>query len=124
MPVLPVFSLTLGYNTGAAFSFLGAAGGWQRGLFVLVGLVASVVIVVWLRRLQAHERWSCWALSLILAGAVGNLIDRVLYGHVIDFIHLHYDRWHYPVFNIADSAITIGVAMLLIHVVWLDRRRA
>lgn len=124
LPVLPVVSLTLGYNTGAAFSFLGTAGGWQRALFVAVGVVASVVIVIWLRRLPGDERWSCWALSLILGGALGNLIDRLVHGHVIDFIHLHYDRWHYPVFNIADSAITVGVVMVLIHVVWLERRRA
>ncbi len=124
VPILPVFSFTLGYNPGAAFSFLGDAGGWQRLFFVAVALFASVVLVAWLRRLKAGERWQCWSLSLVLGGALGNLIDRLLHGHVIDFIHLHYDRWHYPVFNLADSAITVGVIMLLIQVVWLDRRAA
>ena len=124
VPVLPFLSLTLSYNPGAAFSFLGDASGWQRWLFTGFALVVSVVLIVWLRRLPARERWMNWGLSLLLGGAIGNVIDRIVYGHVIDFIHVHYDRWHYPIFNVADSAITVGVVMILIHAFWLDKRAA
>ena len=108
------FNLTLLYNRGAAFSFLAAAGGWQRFLFLGIGLIATVVIVVWLRRLQPHERMTAVGLVLILGGAVGNLVDRALYGHVIDFIDWHYHGWHWPAFNIADSAITLGAVLVVL----------
>ncbi|MCK8516318.1 signal peptidase II [Methylonatrum kenyense] len=122
VPVLPLLNLTLSYNPGAAFSFLGDASGWQRWLFSGFAAVISVVLVIWLRRLQASEYWMRWALALLLGGALGNLIDRLAYGHVIDFIHVYYDRWHFPIFNIADSGITIGATMILIHALFLERR--
>lgn len=124
VPLLPMLNLTLSYNPGAAFSFLGEASGWQRWLFSGFAVVISIVLVVWLRRLPPGERWMRWALALLLGGAIGNLIDRLAYGHVIDFIHVYYDRWHYPIFNIADSGITIGAIMILIHALFLERRTA
>lgn len=107
------FSWTLAYNTGAAFSFLAGAGGWQRWFFALIALVVSAVLVVWLKRLQAHEHWLALGLALVLGGALGNLFDRVVYGHVIDFILVHWQqRWYFPAFNLADSAITLGAILL------------
>ncbi len=106
-------SWTLAYNTGAAFSFLSDAGGWQRWLFALIALVVSSVLVVWLKRLKANETWLALALALVLGGAIGNLFDRVVYGHVIDFILVHWqNRWYFPAFNLADSAISVGAVML------------
>lgn len=113
IPVIPMFNLTLAYNTGAAFSFLSDAGGWQRWFFILLTVVVIVVLLAWLWGLKREERLHAIALSLILGGAVGNLIDRILYAHVIDFIDVYYSSYHWPIFNIADSAITIGVAMLI-----------
>lgn len=112
--LLSWFNLTLAYNRGAAFSFLADAGGWQRFFFLAVGLVAVVVIVAWLRRLQEHERTNAIGLALILGGAVGNIIDRALHGHVVDFIDWHYGAWHWPAFNIADSAITLGAVLVVL----------
>lgn len=107
------FSWTLAYNTGAAFSFLAGASGWQRWLFALIAIVVSAVLVVWLKRLQPRESWLAAALALVLGGALGNLVDRVLLGHVVDFILVHWQhRWYFPAFNVADAAITLG-AMLL-----------
>lgn len=120
--ILPVFDLTLLHNTGAAFSFLAGAGGWQRWLFALLATVVSVVLVVWLKRLKANETWLAIALALVLGGALGNLYDRVVLGYVVDFISIHYQRHYFPAFNVADSAITIGAAMLIIDTVWLSRR--
>lgn len=111
--VLPVFNITLAYNRGAAFSFLNDAGGWQRWLFTGISLVVSVFLIVWLYRLARHERMLSLSIALILGGAVGNLIDRVLYGHVIDFIQVHYNGWYFPSFNIADAAISCGTVILL-----------
>lgn len=111
--LLPVFNFTYARNYGAAFSFLGDAGGWQRWLFTLIAVVVSVVLSVWLSRLQRAEWKLSLALVLIVAGAIGNLIDRSLYGYVVDFLHVYYQEWHYPVFNIADCAITIGAALLI-----------
>jgi signal peptidase II len=108
-----LFSWTLAYNTGAAFSFLAGESGWQRWLFALIAVAVSAVLVVWLKRLQSAETWLAVALALVLGGAVGNLFDRVAYGHVIDFILVHWqDRWFFPAFNLADSAITVGAIML------------
>ncbi|WP_290648247.1 signal peptidase II [Aquisalimonas sp.] len=121
--LLPVLNLTLSYNPGAAFSLLGDAGGWQRWLFTGIALAVSVGLIIWLRRLPPWERWQTWGLSLILGGAIGNVIDRIAYGHVIDFIHVHWRDWHYPIFNVADSAITIGVVLILIHAFFLDGRQ-
>ncbi len=111
--LLPFFNLTYVRNYGAAFSFLSDAGGWQRWFFTIIAVVVSVAIMVWLARLDAAQKKLGLALSLVLAGAVGNLIDRSIYGYVIDFFHLYYQNWHYPAFNIADSAICIGAALLI-----------
>ncbi len=123
VPLLPVLSLTLSYNPGAAFSFLGDASGWQRWFFTGFALLVSVALIIWLRRLPPGERVMTWGLSLLLGGALGNVIDRLVHGHVIDFIHVHYKGWHYPIFNIADSAITVGVLLVLYQAFWLDRGR-
>ncbi|MGZ5030741.1 MAG: signal peptidase II [Methylobacter sp.] len=111
--IMPFFKLTYVHNTGAAFSFLSEAGGWQRWFFAGLALVISVAISVWLTRLKKHETLLAVALALILGGAVGNLIDRLAYGYVIDFLDVYYETWHWPAFNIADSAITIGVMLML-----------
>jgi signal peptidase II len=114
LPVLPSFNLTLMYNTGAAFSFLNDAGGWQRWLFIALAMAVSGVIVIWLRRAATEGLWLPIALSLVLGGALGNLWDRITLGHVVDFIQVYYARWYFPAFNVADSAITVGALMLLI----------
>ena len=107
------FSWTLAYNKGAAFSFLASESGWQRWFFAAIAVVVSAVLVVWLKRLKAHETWLALALALVLGGAIGNLFDRVVYGHVIDFILVHWqNRWYFPAFNLADSAITLGAILL------------
>ena len=107
------FSWTLAYNTGAAFSFLADGGGWQRWLFALIAVVVSAVLVVWLKRLGRNETWLAIALALVLGGALGNLYDRIALGHVIDFILVHWqNRWYFPAFNFADSAICVGAIML------------
>jgi len=111
--IMPFFKLTYVHNTGAAFSFLSEAGGWQRWFFAGLALVISVVIAVWLTRLKKHETLLAVALALVLGGAVGNLIDRLAYGYVIDFLDVYYESWHWPAFNIADSAITLGVVLML-----------
>lgn len=112
--VMPMFNWTLMHNTGAAFSFLAEAGGWQRWFFAFIALGVSAVIVFWIKRLEAHEKWQAVALTLILGGAIGNVIDRIRLGYVVDFIDVYYEQWHWPAFNIADSAIFIGVAMLIV----------
>jgi signal peptidase II len=111
--IMPYFNLTYVHNTGAAFSFLSDAGGWQRWFFAGLALVISGVIAVWLARLKQHETLLAVALSLVLGGAMGNLIDRLAYGYVIDFLDVYYQTWHWPAFNIADSAITLGVILML-----------
>ncbi len=112
VPVLPSFNLFLAYNTGAAFSFLAGAGGWQRWFFLLLAGGISVALVVWLKRLQVHETRLAVALALVLGGALGNLIDRAFYGHVIDFIDLYLGDWHWPAFNVADIGISCGAVLL------------
>lgn len=113
IPLLPYFNLTYVHNTGAAFSFLSEAGGWQRWFFAALAVVISVILSLWLARLQKYETLLAVALSLVLGGAVGNLIDRLAYGYVIDFLDVYYETWHWPAFNIADSAITVGVVLML-----------
>lgn len=108
------FNLTYVHNTGAAFSFLSEAGGWQRWFFAALAIVMSVIMTIWLTRLKEHETLLAVALSLILGGAIGNLIDRLFYGYVIDFLDVYYGTYHWPAFNIADSAITIGVGLMLL----------
>ncbi|MES9961016.1 MAG: signal peptidase II [Sedimenticola sp.] len=114
VPVMPFFNLTLAYNEGAAFSFLSDQGGWQRWFFSGLALLVSIILVIWISRLQQRERLIAISLSLIVGGAIGNLIDRVLFGHVIDFLDLYYGQWHWPAFNIADSAIFVGVVLMLL----------
>lgn len=111
--LIPSFQLTYMRNQGAAFSFLSGAGGWQRWFFIGLALLASVFICFWLKWLARTQRWEAVAWALVLGGALGNLIDRILYGYVIDFLDVYYGDWHWPAFNIADSAITVGVVMLL-----------
>lgn len=112
--VMPMFNWTLMHNPGAAFSFLANESGWQRWFFAVIAVVVSVVIVLWIKRLEQHEKWQAIALALILGGAVGNVIDRIYLGYVVDFIQVYYQQWYWPAFNIADSAISIGVAMIII----------
>ena len=122
--VMPVLDIILTYNTGAAFSFLSDASGWQRWLFVLLALSVSAALIVWLRRLNArvHGLLAC-GLALILGGALGNMIDRLAIGRVVDFIHVHWGHAYFPAFNIADSAITIGAVLLLIDA-WRETHAA
>ena len=106
------FSWTLAYNSGAAFSFLADSSGWQRWLFALIAVVVSTVLLVWLKRLGRNDTWLAIALALILGGALGNLYDRIAYGHVIDFILVHWEHRLFPAFNVADSAMCVGAVML------------
>ncbi len=114
--VVPFFNLTMAHNTGAAFSFLAQAGGWQRWFFAIIAFVVSVVLFIWLKRLSSTAKLEAISISLILGGAVGNLIDRVFLGYVVDFLDFYnyYGSYHFPAFNIADSAICIGAALLII----------
>lgn len=114
VPVFPHFNLTLAYNKGAAFSFLNSASGWQGWLFGAIAFFVCVGIFIWLLRVPSKKRWLCIALALIMGGALGNLSDRLLYGHVIDFLDFYAFNWHWPSFNAADSAICIGAFMLFL----------
>lgn len=118
----PFFNFTLLYNPGAAFSFLSEAGGWQRWFFTIVALVISAIIVVWLTRI-AHRRYEALALALILGGALGNVYDRMVLGHVVDFIVVHYRDYYWPSFNIADAAITVGAGFLIFDVLFSKDNR-
>jgi signal peptidase II len=120
--VLPVLEITRLHNTGAAFSFLADEAGWQRWLFTVLAIIVSVVLALWLRRIPAQARVLATAVALILGGAIGNVIDRVRLGHVIDFIYAHWDRHYFPAFNVADSAICVGAGLLLLDT-WLSGRR-
>lgn len=111
--LLGVFNLTLAYNHGAAFSFLAGAGGWQRWFLAALALVASIVMLVWLYRLKPQEKLQAAALALILGGALGNLVDRLQHGYVIDFLDFHWKTSHFPAFNLADSAITLGAILII-----------
>lgn len=122
--LLPVLDFTLLYNKGAAFSFLANEGGWQRWFFTAISLVVSIVLIVWLKKLPRTQLWLPIALALILGGALGNLFDRVLFGHVIDFISVHWERSYFPAFNIADSAITVGAIMMAIDIFLEGKREA
>jgi signal peptidase II len=120
--VLPVLEITRLHNTGAAFSFLADEAGWQRWLFTALAIIVSIVLALWLRRIPAYARVLATAVALILGGAIGNVIDRVRLGHVIDFIYAHWDRHYFPAFNVADSAICVGAGLLLLDT-WLSGRR-
>lgn len=121
--VLPGLNMTLAHNYGAAFSFLSDAGGWQRWFFVVLASGVSIVLLVWLLRLPRREWLTGLGLALILGGAIGNLVDRIQLGYVVDFIDFYYQGWHYPAFNVADSAITCGVVLLLVDVFLISRRK-
>lgn len=114
MPVIPMLNITLAYNTGAAFSFLSGAGDWHRWFFAGFSLVVSIILIIWLYRIPNRERIQSTGVCLILGGAVGNLIDRGFYGYVIDFIDVYYRNHHFATFNLADSAICIGAALLIL----------
>jgi signal peptidase II len=124
VPVLPFFNLTLAYNEGAAFSLLSDAGGWQRWFFTTLALAVSAGLSFWLYQLPRHERWTAAALALVIGGALGNLIDRLLHGHVIDFLDFHVAGWHWPAFNVADSAISVGAVLILVVGLFGGRRPA
>ena len=115
--ILPVLDFTLLYNPGAAFSFLADKGGWQRWLFTAISLGVSIMLITWMKNTPRTQIWLPIALALILGGALGNLFDRVMFGHVIDFISVHWNGKYFPAFNIADSAITIGAIMMGIDVI-------
>ena len=121
--LLPVFSWTLAYNTGAAFSFLHDAGGWQRWFFVALAIGVSGAMTVWLARLPANAKVLMAGIALLVGGALGNVYDRFVLGYVIDFIHLHYQDWHFPAFNIADCGITVGAALLILDSLFLEKHR-
>lgn len=128
--VVPNFNLTLMFNKGAAFSFLAGAGGWQRWFFVVLALSLTVFLIGWLLRLKRDERFQAVGLALLIGGAIGNLIDRLLLGHVVDFIQVYlpvipmalFNPW--PAFNIADSAITLGVGILILTMLFVDEDRS
>ncbi|MGH8174691.1 MAG: signal peptidase II [Steroidobacter sp.] len=112
--LLPILDIVYLENTGAAFSILAQASGWQRWFFILLALGVSIVLMIWLRRIRADQTILAIGLSLVLGGALGNVFDRVLHGYVVDFIYFHWRTWYFPAFNVADSAISIGAGCLLI----------
>jgi signal peptidase II len=119
--VTSFFNLVRAHNTGAAFSFLANAGGWQRWFFTGIGVVATI-FMVWMLRSHAGQKLFCLAISLILGGAVGNVIDRLLHGYVVDFLDFFWGTWHFPAFNLADSAITLGAGLLILDELLRVRR--
>ena len=125
IPVLPFFDLVRWHNTGAAFGLFSSASGWQNAMFLVLGLVILALIVLMLRNASAHGDWF-WAvgLSLMAGGAGGNLIDRVARGYVLDFVSLHYNDWHFPAFNVADSSITVGVILVLASALFSGRGKS
>lgn len=119
--VTSFFNLVRAHNTGAAFSFLAGASGWQRWLFSGIA-VAAVVFIVWMLRSHPGQRLFCFSLACILGGAVGNLVDRLLHGYVVDFLQFHWRNWYFPAFNVADAAITIGAVCLILDELLRVRR--
>ncbi|MFW2177954.1 MULTISPECIES: signal peptidase II [unclassified Moraxella] len=120
----PILNFTLAHNHGAAFSFLADKGGWQKWFFSALALAVSVGIMVYLRKTPQQAKVLSFGLAMVLSGALGNLIDRVRLGYVIDFVHVHYaDVWHFPIFNVADMAINLGVALILIDAFFLEPKR-
>ena len=121
--VLPVFDITLRHNTGAAFSFLADQGGWQVWFFSILSTVVSVVLVVWIARVAKKNTWEVLGLSLVLGGALGNLYDRVTLGYVVDFILVYYREYQFPAFNVADSAISVGAAVLIFDTLFRGEKK-
>ncbi len=122
-PVFPGFNLTRVYNEGAAFSMLSDAGGWQRGFFIVLAVVIITALLVWLWRLPRGFRWETLGVALVIGGAFGNLIDRVRLGHVVDFLDCYIAGMHWPAFNVADAAISVGVVLLIVEGLMGSRRR-
>ena len=122
--ILPVFKFTVLHNTGAAFSFLDDAGGWQRWFLMVVSGSVSVGIAIWMVRIRHTQKLMAFALAFILGGALGNLVDRVLQGYVVDFIVVYYHPHYFPAFNIADSAITVGVGLIILDMLLSYKSRA
>lgn len=120
-PVTSFFNIVRAHNTGAAFSFLADHGGWQRWLFVGIGVVATILIV-WQLRKHPEQKFFCFAISSILGGAIGNVVDRLQHGYVVDFLDFHLGGWHYPAFNVADIAICVGAASLILDEILRARR--
>ena len=120
-PVTSFFSIVRAHNTGAAFSFLADAGGWQRWLFTGIAL-ATAVFILWQLRAHPGQKLFCFALSSILGGAIGNVVDRLQHGYVVDFLDFHLRGWHFPAFNVADCAITVGAACLILDELLRVRR--
>ena len=116
------FNFTLRYNPGAAFSFLSDAGGWQRWFYTAVAMVVSAVLVVWIARIAATKKLEAFGLTMILGGAIGNVYDRVVLGHVVDFIVVHYQDYYWPAFNLADSAITLGAILLIVDMIFTKEK--
>jgi signal peptidase II len=123
VPVFPGFNWTLAHNAGAAFSFLSSESGWQRWFFSVIALVVSIGITIWIKRLSSAQTILAAALALVLGGAIGNLWDRVTLGYVVDFIDVYYQQSHWPAFNIADSAISVGAVLLVIDSLRGDRSK-
>lgn len=127
LEIMHGFKLSLHHNTGAAFSFLNDAGGWQRWFFSALSIIISTVIFCWIYMTPAHRRWLSCSLALVLGGAIGNLVDRVIFGYVIDFFEVSltfiplklFNPW--PIFNVADSALSVGIVMLIIDTFWFDK---
>lgn len=122
--VFPGFNWTLMHNTGAAFSFLSNETGWQRWFFMMISIAVSIGIVIWMKRLQSNQVWLAVSLAFIIGGALGNAWDRLTLGYVVDFIEVYYDRWSWPAFNVADSAISVGAVMLIIDSLRGNRSQA
>ena len=122
LEVLPIFNLTLLHNTGAAFSFLAEHAGWQRWLFALIAIGASIGLTVWLSRLKRGETLAAVSLALVIGGAIGNLYDRLVHGYVVDYLSFHWGDWYYPAFNLADTAITLGAVGLVLQSLSDSRR--
>lgn len=122
LEVLPFFNLTLAYNRGAAFSFLHDASGWQHIFLGGIAFIITVLLLTWLAKLPARSRWLNVSLCLILAGALGNVWDRIRFGYVIDFLDFHIGTWHFAIFNFADTVICIGAAMLFLHWCFFEKK--
>jgi signal peptidase II len=119
--LLPWFNLTLLYNQGAAFSFLDGAGSWAAWMLGTLAVIVSVALIIWMLRTPPQKRWLLASLALILGGALGNVIDRIHQGYVVDFLLFHYKTWYFPAFNFADSAITAGAIMLVMDMIFFNR---
>lgn len=118
VPLIPHLNLMLAHNEGAAFSFLADAGGWQRWFFAAIAVVITGVMVAWIWKLERGQRWLACALALVIGGALGNLHDRVTLGYVVDFIDFYWGDWHFPAFNVADAAITVGATLLVLDMLF------